>query len=102
MFNLIPSKEDQAIMRYWMRNWYKAHMNRANYRNTAYASISDATPLPLCMQDRNQRRVKPRLMTEAEKGEIIRRTGHAPLFDRLFVPVPRGRSRSSMGRKVST
>lgn len=100
MFTLIPSKEDQKAMRYWMRNWYKSHQDGVVYRNTAWAPISLETPLPACMQNRSQIKTRPRPMTEAEKTAIIRLTGSTPLFDRLFIPCQRGRSRSQVGRKV--
>ena len=99
MFALAPSKADQAGLRYWARNRYRAHVEKVRWTNRAYTNDS-AGPFHGSMCDPNpQLRLRHILMTEDQKAAVIRATGSSPFIEKVFAPVARGRSRTQTGRK---
>ena len=93
MFALAPSKADQAGLRYWARNRYKAHTNGVRWTNRAYTDAPSVKHL-------SQTRLRHVLMTEDQKTSVTRLTGSSPFIEKVFAPVARGRSRSQVGRKL--
>jgi hypothetical protein len=99
MFALAPSKADQSGLRYWSRNRYKAHQNGVRWTNRAFCE-KDAETGDAPYTKQSQIRLRHILMTEDQKSAVIRTTGSSPFIEKVFVPVPRGRSRTQVGRSV--
>lgn len=88
MFQLAPTKADQAGLRYWMRNRYKAFQNGVRWSNRAYLEAEQTA------QRHSQVRLRPILLTDEQKKSIARDTGSSPFLEVTFVPVARGRAKS--------